>query len=132
MPGQQEMHVGEKQRIALVLVSKEPLGNAILRLRFDPRFVMVRNVAPGNWPDGAATQPSVMQSIDPSGLIAVAISPQAGTSLKTGANVVLFLEVEAVANGESVISFDQANAQIVTPDGRAVKLQVMESRLTVK
>ena len=132
MPGQQEMHVGEKQRIALVLVSKEPLGNAILRLRFDPRFIAVRGVAPGNWPDGAATQPSVMQSIDPAGVIAVAISPQAGTSLKTGANVVLFLDIEAVANGESVISFDQANAQIVTSDGRAVKLQMVESRLTVK
>ncbi|MDT5062275.1 MAG: ral secretion pathway protein [Acidobacteriota bacterium] len=132
MPGQQEMHVGEKQRIALVLVSKEPLGNAILRLRFDPRYVAVRNVAPGNWPDAAATQPSVMQSIDPAGIIAVAISPQAGTSLKTGANVVLFLDIEAVAAGESVISFDQANAQVVASDGRAVKLQMMESRVTVK
>jgi general secretion pathway protein D len=132
MPGQQEMHVGEKQRIALVFVSKEPLGNAILRLRFDPRYLAVRNVAPGNWPDAAATQPSVMQSIDPAGIIAVAISPQAGTPLKSGASVVLFLDIEAVATGESVISFDQANAQVVTSDGRAVKLQVVESRVTVK
>jgi general secretion pathway protein D len=132
LPGQPEMHVGEKQRIALVLVSKEPLGNAILRLNFDPRYVAVRSVVPGNWPDGAATQPSVMQSIDPAGIIAVAISPQAGASLKTGANVVLFLDIEAIAAGESVISFDQANAHVLTSDGRAVKLQMVESRVTVK
>ena len=73
-----------------------------------------------------------MQSIDPAGIIAVAVSPQAGTSLKTGSNVVLYLDIEAVANGVSVISFDQANAQVVTADGRAVKLQMMESRVTVK
>ena len=132
LPGQPEMHVGEKQRIALVLVSKEPLGNAILRLNFDPRYVAVRNVSPGNWPDGAATQPSVMQSIDPAGIIALAVSPQAGTALKTGANVVLFLDIEAVAAGESIITFDQANAHVVTSDGRAVKLQMVESRVTVK
>jgi general secretion pathway protein D len=132
LPGQPEMRVGEKQRIALVLVSKEPLGNTILRLKFDPRYVAVRNVSPGNWPDGAATQPSIMQSIDPAGIIAVAVSPQAGASLKTGANVVLFLDIEAVAAGESIISFDQANAHVVTSDGRAVKLQVVESRVAVK
>jgi general secretion pathway protein D len=132
MPGQAEMKVGEKQRIALVLVSKEPLGNAILRLNFDPRYVAVRSVVPGNWPDGAATQPSIMQSIDPAGIIGVAISPQANASLKTGANVVLFLDIEAIATGESVIGFDQANAHVVTSDGRTVKLQMIESRVTVK
>jgi general secretion pathway protein D len=132
MPGQQEMKVGEKQRIALVLVSKEPLGSAILRLNFDSRYVAVRSVVPGNWPDGAATAPNVMQSIDPAGVVAVAISSQAGASLKTGANVVLFFDIEAVAAGESVISFDQANAHVVTSDGRAVKLQMVESRVTVK
>jgi general secretion pathway protein D len=132
MPGQPEMKVGEKQRIALVLVSKEPIGNAILRLNFDPRYIAVRSIVPGNWPDSAATQPSVMQSIDPAGVIAVAISSQAGASLKTGANVVLFLDIEAVAAGESAISFDQANAHVVTSDGRAVKLQLVESRVTVK
>jgi general secretion pathway protein D len=132
MPGQPEMKVGEKQRIALVLVSKEPINNAILRLNFDPRYVAVRSVVPGNWADGAATAPSVMQSIDPAGVVGLAISAQAGASLKTGANVVLFLDIEAIAAGESAISFDQANAHVVTSDGRAVKLQMVESRVTVK
>lgn len=132
LPTQQEMKVGEKQRIALVLISKEPLGNTILRLHFDPHFIAVRNVAAGDWPNGAATAPSIMQSIDPAGIVAVAISPQAGTPLKSGANIVLFLDVEAIATGESAISFDQANAHVVTSDGRAVKLQMIESRVAVK
>jgi type II secretory pathway component GspD/PulD (secretin) len=129
---QQEMRVGGKQRVALVLISKEPLGNAILRLHFDPKVVAVRSVSPGVWLDGAQTQPSIMQAIDPAGIVAVAISPQAGAPLKTGANVVLFLDIEAVATGESVINFDPTNLNVVTADGRAVKLQMAESRLTVK
>ena len=59
------------------------------------------------------------------------ISPQPGAPLKSGASVILFLEIEALAAGETVISFDP-NAQAVTSDGRSVRLQMTESRLTVK
>jgi general secretion pathway protein D len=132
MPAGQEMRVGDKQRIALVIISKEPLGNAIARLHFDPRVLAVRAVLPGPWSETAPQSvPTIMQAIDPTGLVALAISAQTGAPLKSGANVVLYLEVEALAAGESVISFDE-NAQAGTPDGRGVKLQMTESRVTVK
>jgi general secretion pathway protein D len=132
MPAGQEMRVGDKQRIALILISKEPLGNAITRLHFDPRVLAVRAVSPGPWPDTAPQSvPTIMQAIDPTGLVALAVSAQAGAPLKSGANVVLFLEIEALAAGECVISFDD-NAQASTADGRGVKLQTTESRVTVK
>jgi general secretion pathway protein D len=127
----QEMRVGQRQRIALVLVSKEKLGNTLAPLHFDPRVLAVRGISQGPWPDGAPTAPIIMQSIDPAGLIMLAISPQAGAPLKSGANVVLYLEVEALAAGESAITFD-GNARAVTFDGRGVKMQLTESRITVK
>jgi general secretion pathway protein D len=132
LPVEQEMKVGEKQRIALVLVSKESLGNTIMRLRFDPQKLAVKSVAQGTWSGEAQTAPTIMQSIDPTGMVAIAISPQAGSPLKSGANIVLYFEVEGVALGESVLSLDPANAQVFTADGRTVKLQTVESRLTVK
>jgi hypothetical protein len=133
IPVEQQMRVGDKQRMALVLVSKESLGNTIIKLRFDARHLAVRGVTPGVWPGVTAeTQPVIMQAIDPAGTVSVAISPQAGTVLKAGANVVLFLDVEAVGLGESIIGFDATNAHSVTSDNRAVKLQFVESRLTVK
>lgn len=131
MPTGQEMRVGEKQRIALVVISKETLGNTTARLRFDPHVVAVRGISQGPWAGLAQSAPTIMQSIDPSGLILLAISPQAGAPLKSGASVILFLEVEALAAGETVISFEP-NAQAVTNDGRSVRLQLTESRLTVK
>ena len=126
-----ELRVGQKQRIALVLISKEPLGNTLARLRFDPNVLAVRGISQGPWSGKAESAPIIMQSIDPAGGIALAISPQTGAALKSGANVILYLEVEALAPGETVISFD-GNAQTITADGRSVKLQMTESRVTVK
>ena len=127
----QEMRVGEKQRVALVLVTKEPLGATTARLRFDPKVLAVRGISQGAWPDDATSAPAVMQSIDPSGTVMLIVQPQTNAPLKAGENVILFLEVEALASGESVISFGP-DAHIVAPSGHGVSLQLTESRLTVK
>ncbi|HEX8890302.1 MAG TPA: secretin N-terminal domain-containing protein [Pyrinomonadaceae bacterium] len=132
LPVEQEMKVGEKQRIALVLVSKESLGNTIMRLHFDPTKLAVKSIVQGPLSGDAQSAPTIMQSIDQTGTVAIAISPQAGAALKSGANVVLYFEVEGVAAGESVLSLDPVSAQVFTADGRTVKLQTIESRLTVK
>lgn len=131
MAAGQEMRVGQKQRIALVIISKQPLGNTLARLHFDSRILAVRGISQGPWPDGASSAPRLMQSIDPSGLIMLVISPQAGAPLKSGANVVLYLDIEALAVGESAITFDE-NTQATALDGQGVKMQLTESRVTVK
>ncbi|HJU55401.1 MAG TPA: secretin N-terminal domain-containing protein [Pyrinomonadaceae bacterium] len=127
----QEMRVGEKQRVALMLVTKETLGSATARLRFDPRILAVRGISPGEWPDGASSAPVLMQSIDPAGMVTFVIQPRSGAPLKSGESVILFLEVEALTAGEGVIRFGP-DAHIVALDGRGVSLQLTESRLTVK
>jgi len=132
MPEQQEMRVGDKQRIALVLASKASLGSTILRFRFDSTKIAVRSVSQSDWPGGSESAPTVMQSIDPAGVVTIAISPQAAAPLKPGANVLLYLEIEAIAPGDSVISFDPFNAHVTAADGRAVNLQTADSSMTVK
>nr|MDQ3819163.1 hypothetical protein [Acidobacteriota bacterium] len=119
-------------RIALVLASKASLGNTILRFRFDATKLAVRGVSQSEFPGGPERAPTVMQSVDPAGVVTIAISPQAAAPLKPGANVLLYLEVEAVAPGDSVISFDPFNAHVTAADGRAVTLQTNDSSMTVK
>ncbi len=131
MAEKQEMRVGEKQRVSLVLVTKDTLGAATARLRFDPRILAVRGISPGEWPDGASSAPVITQSIDPEGMVTFVIQPRSGAPLKSGESVILFLEVEALGAGEGVIRFGP-DAHIVTLDGRGVSLQLTESRLTVK
>jgi general secretion pathway protein D len=128
MPAQQEMRVGEKQRLALTLISNAPLNSAMLRLRFDPRFIAVRGISQG---DSAANAPTIMQSIDPSGIVTISVMPPAGVNFKNGASVLVFLDIEATAAGESALGFEKDNVHLSSA-GSQVTPQLFESRILVK
>ncbi|HEX8142914.1 MAG TPA: secretin N-terminal domain-containing protein [Pyrinomonadaceae bacterium] len=130
MSERQEMRVGEKQRLALVLTTNASLGTALLAMRFDARSIAVRGIAKG--PLGAqGTSPTVMHSIDPNGMLLISVSPSADAPLAQGSHVLLYLDIEALAAGESRILFDQGNMYINASDGRGVQLKVMPGRLMV-
>lgn len=131
IPDRNEMGVGEKRKLALVLKTDAPLGLAVITLRFDPRTVAVRNVSTGNLFAGQAAAPVITQSINPNGLLLVSISPPTGTPM-TGAGVLLFIEIEALAVGQSVISFDKENMHLIALDGRTLSLQLLQSEVAVK
>ncbi|HYY57156.1 MAG TPA: secretin N-terminal domain-containing protein, partial [Pyrinomonadaceae bacterium] len=76
MSERQEMRVGEKQRLALLLMTNAPLGTALLALRFDPRTIALRGVTKGLTSVQGAV-PSVMQSVDPNGMLLISVSPTA-------------------------------------------------------
>jgi general secretion pathway protein D len=134
MPEHGTMLAGEKQRVALVLGTNEALGTAIVKLHFDPRIIAVRGVSQGILLTGtpASAAPTLMQSIDPSGALLISVQTPAGTPLKTGTNIMLFVEVEAMAAGESEIGFDKDLARLSTSDGRAVSLLFAPGRIAVK
>jgi hypothetical protein len=71
------------------------------------------------------------QSVDPSGMLLVSISPGAGSPL-SGEGVLLNIEFEAIAGGDSLLAFDLANVHLVASDGRNLLLQVEPVKLTVK
>ncbi len=128
MPAQQEMRVGEKQKLALTLISNTPFNSAMIRLRFDPRFISVRGISQG---DFSTSAPTVMQSIDPSGIVTISLMPPAGVNFKTGANVLVFLDIEATAAGESALSFEKNNVHLSSSGVQATP-QLFESKIVVK
>ncbi|MCA1630725.1 MAG: hypothetical protein LC774_10365 [Acidobacteria bacterium] len=81
--------------------------------------------------DSQGAQPSVTQSVDPRGSLLALVAPPAGSHV-SGAGVLLFVEVEALAAGESLIAFDRAGLYLMSADGRAVVAQTSQARLTVK
>jgi hypothetical protein len=132
VPEEQEMRVGEKRRLALVLKTDAPLGIAVLTLRFDPRAIAVRGISPGNLFAGVqGAAPTITQSVNPGGVLLVSVSPPPG-ALMTGAGVLIFIDIEAVAAGESAIRFDKDNMHLIASDGRSVLLQFVQSHVTVK
>jgi len=130
-PDQSEMRVGEKRQIALGVRTGAPLGLAVLTLRFDPRVVKINSVGPGGLFANAKTAPALTQSVDQNGMLLVSLTPAAGSPVN-GEGVLLNIEFEAVAGGDSLLAFDLANVHLVASDGRNILLQVEPVKLTVK
>jgi hypothetical protein len=130
IPERNEMRVGEKRRLALVLKTDAPLGLAVVTLRFDPKTVAIKNIATGNLFAGQPSAPVITQSAT-GGVLLVSISPPTGGSM-TGAGVLVFVDIEALAAGESAINFDKDNMHLIASDGRMVNLQLVQSQVIVR
>jgi hypothetical protein len=132
LPEQQDIRVGEKRRLALILKTDAPLGLAVITLRFDPRAVAVRGVSIGNLFAGVqGGPPTLTQSVNAVGVLLVSVAPPPG-ALMTGAGVLIFVDIEATGAGESALSFDKDNMQLIASDGRSVLMQFIPARITVK
>jgi hypothetical protein len=134
LPKLQEMRVGERRRITLLLKTDAPLGLAALTFKFDPQQLRIAGVATGNLLTTAAdgAQPILTQSVDAKGLLIVSVAPPSGAQPITGAGVLVFIDVEAVAPGESIFSFDKNNVHLVAADGRSVLIDLSEVKVVVK
>ncbi|OLE54995.1 MAG: hypothetical protein AUG51_04970 [Acidobacteria bacterium 13_1_20CM_3_53_8] len=132
MPERQEMRVGERRRLALVLGTGVPLNSASIKLTFDPRNLAVRGITQGDLIAGArGSAPTVTQSIDPQGQVMIILSMPDGATI-SGAGVLLFIEVEGVAAGESAITIEQDGTHVATTDTSGVRLQLAQGRVVVK
>ncbi|MDQ1523925.1 MAG: ral secretion pathway protein [Pyrinomonadaceae bacterium] len=131
LSGQKEMRVGEKQRLMLLVKTSTPLALAAATLRFDPRFVAVRNVTHGSlFGETKELLPTVTPSIDPRGSLLALIAPAAHTPIN-GMGVLLFIEIEALAAGESDVTLDQAGVHLMSVAGQNVATQLAHTRLVV-
>lgn len=131
--GGSEMRVGQRQRLMIFVKTGTPLALAAATLKFDPRLLAVRSVTGGSiFGEGAAAaKPSITQSGESPGQLLALVAPPAGSHV-TGMGVLLFVEVEALAAGVSVVGFERAGVHLMAADGRGVAARVAEIRLTVK
>jgi general secretion pathway protein D len=131
LSGQKEMRVGEKQRLMLLVKTSTPLALAAATLRFDPRVVAVRNVTHGSlFGETKELLPTVTPSIDPRGSLLALIAPAAHTPIN-GMGVLLFVEIEALAVGESDVTLDQTGVHLMSVAGQNVATQLAHTRLVV-
>ncbi|MEJ7712353.1 MAG: cohesin domain-containing protein [Pyrinomonadaceae bacterium] len=126
-----EMHVGERQMLALALQTEMPIALAMIKLGFDPSLLAVRAVKEGGLLSSAATAPRLLHSTDASGSLTLSVTPDASSMLK-GAGVLVFVEVEALRGGTSFINFQEEMVRLIGGDGRAVPVQISNSSLVVK
>jgi hypothetical protein len=128
MTDSQELKVGERRRLMLFLKTDAPLGLATATLRFDPKALAVRSVVQGGLGGDKA---GVTQSVDPSGVLVVSVAPAAGTPALTGEGLLLVIEVEGLAPGETGLQFDADKVHLVATDGRTVRARTTPGRFKV-
>ena len=133
LPAGDVMKVGEKRRYAIELNSEVPLSMALLALRFNPKVVKVHGLKAGNLLIAAGpTAPLFTPSIDASGTCMISISSLNGKASFRGSGPLLFIELEAIAEGDAALMFVKETLHLVATDARDVTSQVIQGTATVK
>jgi general secretion pathway protein D len=131
MTDRQELKVGERARLMVFMKTDAPIGLATATLRFDPKALAVRSVAQGGLAGDKSGAPVVTQSVDPSGVLVVSVAPAAGAPALTGEGLLLVIEVEGLAPGETGLQFDADKVHLVATDGRTVRARTTPGRFRV-
>jgi general secretion pathway protein D len=132
LPGADVLKVGEKRRYAIQLNSEVPLSLALLALRFDPKVVKVHALTAGSiLPATGETAAVFTPLIDgAAGTCIVSISSLNGKASFKGSGTLLFIDVEAIAEGNAAVMF--VKQSLMGTDGRDVTSQVIQGTATVK
>ena len=132
LPAADVMKVGEKRRYAIQLNSDVPLSLALLALRFDPKVVKVHGVTAGSilptTGDATALFTPLVDAM--AGTCIVSISSLNGKVSFKGSGPLLFIDVEAIAEGNASLTF--VKQTLMGTDGRDVQSEVIHGTATVK
>ncbi|HYV84017.1 MAG TPA: secretin N-terminal domain-containing protein [Pyrinomonadaceae bacterium] len=121
------MKVGEKRRYAIQLDSDVPLSMALVSLKFDPKVVKIHALTAGSiLPTTGETAPLFTPVIDGTGTCLISISSLNGKASFRGAGPLLFIDLEAVGEGNASLMVVQEKLQLVATDAKDVKSQVVQ------
>ena len=134
LPAADVMKVGEKRRYAIQLNTDVPLSLALLALRFDPKVVKVNALSAGSiLPTTGETAPLFTPSIDTAaGTCMISISSLNGKASFKGSGPLLFIDVEAIGEGNASLVFVKEMLHLVTTDARNVAPEILQGTATVK
>jgi general secretion pathway protein D len=123
-PTSQPINGGETRQYAIELKTDVPLALAVIALKFNPKIVKVRGITAGPLINGGKSTPSIIPSIDPSGVCLISVSSRAGSTAIQGTGTLLLIEVEVLAAGHPGFSLDKEAMHIVATDASDVALEV--------
>jgi hypothetical protein len=134
LPAADVMKVGEKRRYAIQLNSDESLSLALLALRFDPKVVKVNALSAGSiLPATGESAPLFTPSIDSAaGTCMISISSLNGKASFKGSGPLLFIDVEAIGEGNASLVFVKDMLHLVTTDARTLAPEILQGTATVK
>jgi hypothetical protein len=134
LPAGDVMKVGEKRRYAVQLNSDVPLSLALLALRFDPKVVKVHGLTAGSiLPTTGEAAPLFTPVIDSTaGTCLISISSLNGKASFRGSGPLLFIDIEAIGEGNASLVFVKETLHLVATDARDITSEIVQGTATVK
>jgi general secretion pathway protein D len=134
LPAADVLKVGEKRRYAVQLNSDVSLNLALLALRFDPKVVKVTALSAGSiLPAAGETAPLFTPLIDTNaGTCMISISSLDGKASFKGSGSLLFIDVEAIGEGNASLMFIKETLHLVATDSRDIVPELIQGTATVK
>ena len=134
LPAGDVLKVGEKRRYAVQLNSNVPLSLALLALRFDPKVVKVHGLTAGSiLPTSGETAPLFTPVIDPTaGTCLISISSLNGKASFGGSGPLLFIDIEAIGEGNASLVLEKETLHLVATDARVITSEIVQGTATVK
>ena len=127
------MKVGEKRRYAVQLNSDVPLSLAVVALRFDAKVVKVHGLTAGSILPNSETAPLFTPVIDSTaGTCFISISSINGKASFGGSGPLLFIDIEAIGEGNASLVFVKETLRLVATDSRDITSQIVQGTATVK
>lgn len=135
-PSEAVMKVGETRRFAIALKSDASLAMAVLALRFNPKVIRIKDLSAGTslTDDNGNKEggPVLTQSIDANGVCLISLSNLQRASWLKNSGLWLFINVEALAAGDSGLAFDASATHLMATDAGNVTLDLPPVRAIVK
>jgi general secretion pathway protein D len=134
LPAGDVLKVGEKRRYAVQLNSDVSLSLALLALRFDPKVVKVHALTAGSiLPNTGEAAPLFTPVIDSTaGMCLISISSLNGKASFRGSGTLLFIDIEAIGEGNASLVFVKETLHLVATDSRDITSEIVQGSATVK
>src|ERR1700752_3948191 len=134
LPSGDVLKVGEKRRYAVQLNSDVSLSLALLALRFDPQVVKGHGLAAGSiLPTAGESAPLFTPVIDSTaGTCLISISSLNGKASFGGSGPLLFIDIEAIGEGNASLVFVKDTLHLVATDARNIASEIVQGTATVK
>jgi len=130
-PANFEITKDREFRISVILRSEEEIGSLSVNLSFNPSVVTLKQITRGSVAAQAGKEAPFLQNIDnSSGTCTIGFSSTDVSRGFRGSGRLANLVFDAVADGESTISFSSVSAN--TPTGKAISFETRDARVRVR
>jgi hypothetical protein len=111
------MKKGEKTKVPIYVDASAPFRTATLGLMFDESKVAVRSVQYGDIYGSKFASTAALPYLNQDGKMFVSLATP-GTAVDSSSGIIAYVEIEALADGKPVLSFDKDVLNILTSNGK--------------